>query len=327
MGGYIVTPYEKLPSILRIMDSGEPMSTTEMGEMAGVTGRRMNDIVTPLFKGILRKEVDYELKKWKAKPGFLSRLAFTPEEIAVLHAINMSKESYGESLVPVVEEVLEKLTTKEDALQLYTQNTLEPAGSKQMKLKFNLINSALEKNRVIEFMYDGKRRIADPFRIFTLEYYWYFAAFEIDKLDENKERTVTARMKTYLIAKMSDLRILNFPSFHHFQGMDEILDKAHNSFIDWDKPPQQITLLVSEKLRWHIKRAKFFRNWKFVGPSDDKEGYLLYETYSVHSEFKDVIPTILKHIPDMFAINPPELIKSIKSAVNDYRKNMNEIEH
>lgn len=321
-----MTPYEKLPSILRIMDSGEPMSTTEMGEMAGVTGRRMNDIVTPLFKGILRKEVDYELKKWKAKPDFLSRLAFTPEEIAALHAIDMSKENYGESLVPVVAEVLEKLTTKEDALQLYTQNTLESAGSKQMKLKFNLINSALENKRVVEFVYDGKRRIADPFRIFTLEYYWYFAAFEIDKIDENKERTVTARMKTYLISKISGLRLLDFPSFHHFQGMDEILDKAHNGFIDWNRPPQKITLLVSEKLRWHIKRAKYFRNWKFMGPSIDKEGYLLYETYSVHSEFKDIIPTILKHVPYMYAVSPPELIKHVKSAINGYRKSIIEMD-
>lgn len=314
--------HETLPYVLEQMNKGTSFRTTQIAEMAEVTERtvlyRMNDII----EHVLGKRIYQRTHIWYGKPGFLDLLGLSAKEIVVMSGILSGRDRFGVDLSETVKKMMDAL--KRQGYLLYDEQQVLERTTSTMHVHFNKLRSAIDAGNVVIFEFQNAKRTVHPFRIINREYYWYLIGYEEYKqhLETDQYLPDSNKMKTYTIANIKRLETIDRISDYDFSFVDEILQHACNGFIDWEHPPHTIDVLVNSRLDNHLSRAAFYNNWKKIAPAEGRQGYSLYRVTSVHNQFRDVIPTILKHMPDMIVLYPLELIDAIRQRIEEYNMSM-----
>lgn len=310
--------HETLPYVLEQMNKGVSFRTSQIAEMAEVTERivlyRMNDII----EHVLGKRIYQKTHVWHGKPGFLDLLGLSAEEIVVMSGILSGRDRFGFGLSETVQKMMDAL--KRQGYLLYDEQQVLERTTSTMHVHFNKLRSALEEGVLVTFEFQNSKRTVQPFKVINREYYWYLIGYEDHKqdLETNEYLPDSNKMKTYTIANIKRLQITDQLIDYDFSSAEEILQHACNGFIDWEHPPHSIDVLVDSRLDNHISRAEFYKNWKKIAPAAGREGYSLYKVTSVHGKFRDIIPTILKHMPDMIVLYPLELVDAIQQKIDAY---------
>ena len=138
--------------------------------------------------------------------------------------------------------------------------------------------------------------------------------FEDNKLKQEEDAVVedTNMMKSYTIKSIRKVKILEDENINYdFSLAQKILPLALNSFISWDEEPQSVSLLIHKNLVDNIERAEIYSHWNKINKSSLYPDYYLYKVQSVHKSYKDIIPTIMKHAPEIMVYEPEELMMTI----------------
>lgn len=256
----------------------------------------------------------------RSEPSFLKKMLLTPEETVVLTGMLRKKDTFGQELAPWVEMIVDNYV-KRTKTSVFKQDVLEKI-DEDLEIIFAQLKYAIDEKRKIKFKFKDGHVIVYPYKIINLEYYWYMLGYEeyseYWKI-EKKEVTMSKRIKTFTIANIKGLEILEEAYEYNFDKTEEELKNAMNAFFSVDEGSKTIELLVVHWLEDYIKRAPYFSGWYKTGEfeliKDEKNDkdikYLVYEIKSSNKYYQDVIPTILKYIPNIRIRNDEELVKKI----------------
>lgn len=309
---------ELISEVIKKISNREAISTSVFLENKGVSESSFNE----RFKDVRDNFYEYFIKhdkstgKWIHNESlFLEKMLLVPEETVVLTGILRNKAVFGEELIPWVEKIVDNYV-KRTKTSVFKQDILERI-DEDLESIFAQIKYSIDKKRKIKFKYNDGHIIMYPYKIINLEYYWYILGYEEYSeywIDVKEQPKKTKKVKTFTIAKIRSLEVLEDTYEYDFTNTELELKNVMNAYFSVDDGSKTIELLVINWLEDYISRAPYFSGWKKTGATetfDDNELYLIYEIKSSNKYYSDIIPTILKYAPNIRIRNDEELVKRI----------------
>lgn len=302
---------EIIPQVLKRLSRGESMSTTDILNQYGGTRSSFNERFKHVRETFFSRYISYDKQsdKWIAKAKFLEKILITPEEAVVLAGIMRKKNEFGAVLSHHVESVIEKYLKRLKS-SVYKQNVLEKVDA-GMEKKFAQIKYAIENSKQLSFMYkkNKEKYTLIPYKVINLEYYWYLLGYEV----ENGNGYESNLVKTYAIKYIQNLDISEGEGTYDFSHTEKRLVHAMNAFFSVNEEVKTIEVLIVDWFVPYIERAQYFSGWKATGIIEvrDKKNYHVYELISTHDKYLDIIPTILRYIPNILIREDQDITKEI----------------
>ena len=303
---------ELIPNLIRQISNGNGISVAEIANIYNVSAdgvkKRLREVRDEFYKDCFA--YDGSTKKWVVKNGqqcFLQRELLEPEEAVVLTAMNRTKDRLGKGLISTHEKIVENYT-KRTKSYIFKQHKAEEIDM-DMEQTFALLKHAINDNSVVELSYKAKVRKVFPYRIVYIEYYWYLICAEND------------RIKSFRLSQIKSPQILDKIHNYNFDDVNFRLELAMNAFVDFKEPITLVEILVDEVRINHIELASFFTAWRKTDYTTTINGikYRRFEVKITNPDYSDIIPTILKYMPEMIVDEPQELIRKIDKILQNYQ--------
>lgn len=305
--GIFMTIKDYMIDIVDILNDGLEINVTEFAKKNDLHRRTISNYLNNFKTCFELNSLTNNHGKWKIRRGFLKHLGLNTEELVTILDLYISSSNS-----------IDKLSvSQKNIATLYRNNKLildkdngQETLTQTMIILIGNINEAINTKRKIQILFNGHYRIIQPFKVFKREYYWYFAGYEEEKYELNNEENMQTinHMKTYSIRSIRSVKILQHEYISHpFTGAEEILKNSLNGYMSWNKEPHNILLAIKNTLSEKIQKVNTYSHWTYSGPIATLPEYDFYKTKSVHDEFKDIIPTILKYTPNILILEPPEL--------------------
>lgn len=319
---------EALPDIIKRLSKGEALSTKDIVSEYELSESSFKE----RFKAVREEFYEHYIEadssgKWvRMEPLFLNKMLLTPEETVILTGILRNKKAFGENLIPWVETII-KNYVKRTKTSVFKQDILEKI-DEDLEIVFAQIKYAIDENKKIQFKYNKGNIIFYPYKIINLEYYWYILGYEEYSehwMDIKKEPEKSKKVKTFTIANIRSLEILEDKYKYDFSKTEDELKHAMNAFFSVNDKTEIIELLVVGWLEDYIARAPYFSGWKkteeheLIKDENNKDiKYLVYEIKSSNKYYQDIIPTILKYIPNIRIRNDENLVNKIFDEIEKF---------
>ena len=320
-------PEEIIPEVIKRLSKGESLSTKEIADEYGVIPSSFNDKFRPIREEFYDHFIAYDKSsgKWaRTEPLFLEKMLLTPEETVVLTALMRNSSMCGTALSSTVKEIVENYV-KRTKSSVFKQDVLEKIND-DLEIVFAQLKYAIEEHNKIKFTYKNQTIILYPYKIINLEYYWYILGYEEYSeywMEIEKKPEKSNKVKTFTIANIKSLEVLNERYKYDFSKTNAELKNAMNAFFSVDDDSDTIELLVVHWLEDYIVRAPYFSGWyktkeevliKDEG-ADQEVKYFVYEVKSSNKYFADIIPTILKYMPNIRVRNNEKLVGKIFDSI------------
>ena len=303
---------EIIPGLIRQISSGVGVSVPEVAKTYNVSvdgvKKRLRDVRNKFYKNYF--DYDGKSRKWVVYPehlGFLQKELLEPEEAVVLTAVYRNRNSLGKTLAPVHEKIVDNYA--EQAKSYIFKQHISEEITEKMKQTFAVIKNAVNNKNAVSFEYNGKSRKIYPYRIVYIEYYWYLICSENGKI------------KSFRLSLIKKPKILEEHYEYDFETVDERLQIAMNAYVDYQEPYKYIGVYVNEELVNHIEIAAYFKAWKKLNETTVINGkkYQRFEVKTTNPDYKDIIPTILKYMPNIIVDEPYELIQKLQTIIKEFR--------
>jgi len=303
---------EIIPSLICQISNGEGVSVIEVARIYNISSsglrKRLREVRDIFYKECF--DYDSSTRRWvvkNGKKGFLQKELLDVKEAIVLTALVRTKHRLGKGLISTHEKIIRNYT-KDLKYFVFKQHKSENI-TKCIKQIFAILKYAIESKNVVEFEYKNKQREVYPYRIVYIEYYWYLICAENFKI------------KSFRISLIIKPIILIDKYQYDFSSVDERLPFAMNAFIDYKEPFKYIYLLVVEKRVNHIEIASYFKSWKKLDKTIiiNNVQYQKFEVKTTNPRYDDIIPTILKYMPEIIVDEPQELIDKINNILISYQ--------
>lgn len=305
---------EILPQILRDLSNGIAVSTINIENKYGFSASGVRSHLRTLKERFYKNCFKYDgsTKKWvTTEIGFLNRELLEPEEIVVLNGIYRNKSRLGDSLIEIHEKLVESYL-KRTKSYVFKQHIAEDL-TEDMEQTFALLKRAINDKNVVTFNYPSrgelKSRKVYPHQVVYIEYYWYLIGFEEGD-----------RIKSFRLSLIQSLQISDENYSYNFENVELRLKLAMNAYVDYTAPIEVVNILVEDTIVNHVEIAAFFSAWRKTDYTlliGDKK-YTRFEVRVTNPDFKDVIPTILKYMPNMLVEEPNELKEKIDLMISQY---------
>ena len=302
--------------IIDVLNSGQTINATDFAKAYELNRRTIVNYLNSLKEYLNLSSLENKRGNWGIRSGFLKHIGLTSEEAAVYINLEVSsKESVDK--ISIAQSTIGSFYRENK--QIIDQNIELEKLSPTMAISIQNIEEAIERKKKIEILFKGYYRVIQPFKIFRREHYWYFAGYEEYKREQQNEENIARSdlMKTYSLNAIRAVAIIKDEHVtHDFTNAEIILNHSLNAFMTWENKPVDVELLVASHLSNKIRRVELYNHWIKIGPSATLKGYDIYKTKSVHSDFKDIIPTILKYSPDIIITKPLKLSELIYKRVS-----------
>jgi predicted DNA-binding transcriptional regulator YafY len=308
---------EILPNILRDLSNGIAISTVEIEKKYGFSASGVRNHLRTLEQRFYRNCFKYDgsTKKWvTTNRGFLTRELLEPEEVIVLNGIYRNKDRLGISLSKTHENMVESYL-KRTKSYIFKQHIAEDV-TEDMEQVFAMLKRAISAKNIVELDYPSKgtlkiRRVF-PYKIVYIEYYWYLICYE-----END------KIKSFRLSLIQSPSILNEAYKYDFENVNLRLKLAMNAYVDFEEPINTVDILVANHLVNHIEIASFFTAWRKTEyiTEINKVKYKRFEVSVTNPNYNDIIPTVLKYMPQMLVESPDKLKEAIDERIKTYQDN------
>lgn len=305
-----------LIDIIDLLNSKLPITVSELADTTNTSSRTITDHLKDIKKYFLKERLINTRGKWNVKKGgFLRHFNMTSEEMAILIGLYRAAENEGGKIGQTYKTIA--LGHTERIHQYNEISAGQELMSMAMRMTAQTINNAIEQEVKTIFIFEGYSRIVHPFKLFMREHYWYLAGYEETKtFQENPSKMIpTNTMKTYSLYRIKSASNLQEKITYDFSKASELLPLALNGYISWDSPPQEIHMMIVEGLANVLERAGAHRHWTRIHNSSVRKGYVIFRAHSVHTEFRDILPLIMKYSPDIIVLYPNELIEKIHARI------------
>ncbi len=310
---------ELLPNILRNISNGISVSTKDIEKRYGVSASSVRAHLRSLKKNFYKNCYKYDgsSKKWVAiESGFLNKMLIKPEEVMVLNAMMRNSEKLDNNMTKWYSDVINNYIKRTSSF-IFKQHSTEKI-TKDMEQLFAQIHVAIDEKNKISFNFKNCKRIVYPFKIINIEYYWYLLGFE--ESSENKT-SKSQKIKTYTVFDIKSLEIINQKFKYDFSLLNKLIENAMNTFFIYGNSIITVVLLIENNFLKYINRASFFNAWKKTGVTETHKDvkYTQYEAYVTNPQFREIIPTILKYMPNILVEEPQELRDKLLQTISEYQ--------
>jgi len=304
---------ELLPKLLKDLSNGIAISAKDISEQHEISQSSIRSHLRDLKNNFYQKFFKYDgsTKKWVViKRGFLNEEILKPEEVVILNSMLRTKTKLGVGMVEWQERVVKNYAKKTDSF-IFKQHISETI-NEDMKKIFAITNSAIDESNKLQIIYNKKTREVLPYKIVYIEYYWYLICLETSS-DEEK-------IKSFRLSKISSTEILDENFKYNFKEVDKRLDITMNAYVNFHNEIRIAEVFVSDSLVNHVELAAYFEAWTKTSQTTviNNMSYTKFEVKYTNYEFCDIVPTILKYMPNMIVESPSGLIKEIKSRIDNY---------
>lgn len=310
---------ELLPDIIKRISRGESISSIEIEKKYKISASSVRAHLRDLKENFYKNYYKYDgsTKKWVAiELGFVEKMLLKPEEVVILNSILRNKNKLGNSLAPWHKKVVHHYMKRASSF-IFKQNSIENIND-DMEQAFALIHSAIDTKRTIQFKFIDTLRTVYPYKIINIEYYWYLLGYEENSEKEDSESQI---VKSYSISKLRNISVLEEPFNYDFRDLDKKIKHILNAFFIPKNPLIPITLLIHKNFTGYIDRSPLFNSWEKTTQKEvikDNE-YIKYLTGVTDPEFREIIPTILKYMPNILVEEPLELKEKILQILTQYK--------
>lgn len=304
---------EILPRILKQLSNGAGVSTVDIENDYAVSASSVRAHLRSLKENFFPKSIKYDgsTKKWVATEAeFLKKSLLKPEEIVILNSMLRNKGKMGSSLTPWHEQMVNSYV-KRTRSYIFKQHTTEEI-TEEMEYTFAILQNAIDDKKKVELEYSGKIRTVYPYKIVYIEYYWYLICYE--------ESASPGIIKSLRVSKIVDPYMLDETYSYDFDHVDKRLNLAMNAYVDFQNSFQTARVWVSKYIKEHVELAAYFKAWKELPLTREINDvkFTLFEITFTNPDFNDIIPTILKYMPNIVVEEPVELQEEIDRIIQAY---------
>lgn len=305
-----------MTDIINTLNTGSSIEITNYVKGKELSRRSIDNFLNSIKNNFSLRSLKNVRGVWKIKAGFLMVLGFKAEEIVVLnHLYERSKTiEYKNNLHEDYGKIKYKITDYYRNKVKLINNSEKETISTTMKISIQTLEDAITRGKKVSILFKKAYRKIQPFRVYSKEYYWYLGGYEEHKFKQEEDAVTetTNAMKSYTIQSIKKVEILENENIdYNFTHAEKILPLALNSFISWDEEPSNVILLIHKNLINNIHRAGIYRHWEKINQSSLYKDYFLYRVPSIHTNYKDIIPTIMKHAPEIMVYEPERLMMAI----------------
>lgn len=295
----------RIMSILYKLDKRIKFTTKEMAEKEGVDVRTIQrDIKVITAAGFPLTSI---------KPGYysfvegftLEKFKLTDKEAAVIAIVGELAGSLGTGFKETFRGLVQKMIPEDLESPYYIKipESIKLDGDKET---VKIIEEAIDETKKIEFSYlsksGEKQFIVSPLRIIFFDGFWYLWA-------QTMEHKFLVKFR---IEKISDIKILD-ECFDMPENIDVYLKESVNIFFT-DKNDKKVRLKVDKDVAKYFIQRKHLPYQKIT--KENKDGSIVVE--SMVGDYREIIPTILRWIPNVVVDSPEDLKEEIKRVVGEY---------
>ena len=304
---------ELLPKILKDLSNGIAISAKDIAEQYEISQSSIRNHLRDLKNNFYPNAFKYDgsTKKWVVvNRGFLNEDTLKPEEVVVLNSMLRTKTKLGESMIKWQESIVKNYAKKTDSY-IFKQHISETI-THEIKKIFAITNNAIESSKKLQISYNNTTREVLPYKIVYIEYYWYLICLENTNTKD--------KIKSFRLSKISSVKILDDNFIYDFKNVDARLDITMNAYVNFHNEIKIAEVFISDTIKNHVEIAAYFKAWKKTNQTIliNNISYTKFEVKYTNHDFCDIVPTILKYMPNMIVESPAELVKEIKSRINSY---------
>ena len=300
---------ELIPDILRKLSQGIAISIKDIARLNNLSAdgikKKLNDVRKKFYNQCFY--YDNSTKKWKVgknMKGFLKYTLLSPEEAVALSALHRTKDRLGNNLIDVNEKIIDsfiidinKKLNKEIKFDYLLKILLDAIQNKQV-VEIDILDNCISYSETVY-----------PLRIIYIDEHWHIIYSKKNKILLQK------------IILIKSVKILEKSFIYDYSDIDLRLKYLINDFIDFNQPIKIISVLIKLKILDQLKLTNYFNSWKEINYKIilNDEAYCRYEIKITNPDFDDILPIILKYMPNIIVEDPKELIEKIEKIISYYR--------
>ena len=278
----------RLSLILTKLNSGERFTLEQIADEFNVSIRTCQRDINERFSYLpIKKENGY----YYLEEYCLGKLNF--EDIKNFAALSGIKNLYPNLNNDFIVDLLNSKIN-----QIYLIKGYEYENLKSRSKEFELLNIAIVTHHQIEFKYNGKKRMVNPYKLINTTGIWYLSA------DEN------GTLKTYTFSKISNLKSLD----SNFKPNNEFLKIIkQNSAIWFSQDKIEVILEIDISIVEYFTRRKLLPEQKIL--EKKKDHYIVSTTVSYEEEILKIVRYWIPHIK---IISPTNLYDKLQKQLKGY---------
>jgi predicted DNA-binding transcriptional regulator YafY len=287
----------RLVDMLRRFHDGERIGIKALSEEYSVSAKTISRDLKQL-EGII--PIEKIGQKWQMQVGFALDKNRSYEEILALDILDGIAKGLGKNFGTVSHTLLSKLQNEHDN-PIYSKIEIEDIYDKVETI--NALQRAIKQHRVATFIYKGKERFVEPYKITTFEGFWYLYG------QEQKDQ----KLKTYYL-KDIDTLTLREDTFKPEQRALDILRHAINVWFEPNTQPFEVKLIANTSVAKYFDRRPLSASQIVTRRFEDGSVELtLYATSS-----QEIIYEIKKWLPELIVVEPDWLVHKMISITQTF---------
>ncbi len=165
------------------------------------------------------------------------------------------------------------------------------------------LRRAIENRQIVLIGFDNKSIEVEPYKLANFDGFWYLFAKE----------TNTAKIKTYRLYKINDVKESSKRYETSYRQIDSILENVHSAWFE-DGEAYEIVIKVYQNIAHFFKYKKFLQSQKIV--KEYENGDLLVSFEVTHDE--DIDNIIKSWLPDIEVCSPKSYRDEIERELRKY---------
>ncbi|MDQ7060405.1 MAG: WYL domain-containing protein [Sulfurimonas sp.] len=281
----------RLAQILNKLNSGERLDVEELVEEFGVTKRTIQrDLNERLSYLPLKKQNNlYFLEEY-----YLGKLNF--DDMKNFAALSGIRELFPSLQENFIKDILDATVSKAYLIKGHNYEDMSDKTS-----EFELTQSAILLNKLLEFTYKDKPRVIKPYKLINSKGIWYLAGVEGEIL------------KTFSFSKITKLVATEIV----FDSDDNILETIKDDDNIWFSSKQiEVVLKVDYDVAGYFTRRNILPNQFIIKKLAD--GGLLVSTKVSYDE--EILKLVRYWIPNVSIVSPTYLQEKLEDGLRKYLK-------
>ena len=292
----------RLVNILKKLYDGESLSVTQLAQEFNTSTRT---IQRDFNEKLISFPIVKDGKRWKMQDGFRLEKLTSAEDQLILDMLEKFSENMGSIFNAKAKKILSKIKNR-DLNSIYAKLDIEDIGKDIGNI--NKIEKAIIDKLILTCRYhiDSKTyNIAiKPLKIANFDGFWYLIAFD--------SRNDT--LKKYHIKSMSNINIKD-KNFTRSKELDDALENAINIWFNIENEPFEVVLRVNGEIAKYFQRKPISKS-QTISSINSEDGSIELSLKITHE--MEIIPIILKWLPNIKVLEPKWLKESIRNRVEKY---------
>ncbi len=275
----------RLTTILQRLYDGESLGVTELAAEFNVSTKT---IQRDFNERLIRFPIEKSGRRWRMRPGFRIEKTQDIDNLLTLHILETIAGGVGSRFAERTRALLSKLKNgTPPPIRSYV--SIEDVSD--LSDLFTLLEEAIGSCSRVGFLYHGKERRVDPYRIVNFDGYWYLLAKEYGGL-----------VKKFYIRKIESPHPLE-ESFAPDAGLKERLDGALNAWFDPNAEPFEIHLLVKKPIVEYLHRRPLSPSQRIVAHHENGDIEAVFKVTSI----EEALPVLKAWLPDLAILSPTDV--------------------